>query len=121
MSTSVRNAIIIVVVVIAVPFFLFKSFVIYNPKPDECIIVSSKIIELRAGPTFDIGFTGDKGETFYINRGIESGLILDSLKTKVLNKTVTLHLPIMIYGASRHIAQLAIEDDILYSEFSNRN
>lgn len=117
MNKPVRNAIIIITIVVFIPFLFFKSCVIQNTKPEECTIVTSKIIELREHPSFDIGFTGDKGESFYINRGIEAGLILDSLKTKVLNKNVTLHLPNMMFGPSRHIAQLAIGDEIIYSEF----
>ncbi|WP_299102372.1 hypothetical protein [uncultured Winogradskyella sp.] len=119
MKSSVRNAIIIVLSLVLVPVLFFKSCVIQNPKPSECKVVTAKIIELRAGPTFDIGFTGDQGERFYINRGIESGLNLDSLNAKVLNKTVTLHLPILLYGPTRHIAQLEIDGQILYSEFKN--
>ena len=54
---------------------------------------------------------------YYINRGLEQGLNLDALNAKVLNKTVTLHLPKMIYGTSNHIAQLVLGEDIIYSEF----
>ncbi|WP_412559778.1 hypothetical protein [Winogradskyella sp. MIT101101] len=119
MSRPVRNLLIILVIVVFLPLLFFKSCVIYNPKAKNCEIVTVKITALRAGPTYDIQFKTDKGKTYYINRGIESGLNLDSLNAKVLNKTVTLHLPKMIYGPSKHIAQLAIEDHILYTEFDN--
>ena len=60
----------------------------------------------------------DDGTDFcYINRAIERGLNLDTLNAKVLNKTVTLHLPKLIYGTSEHIAQLAIEYEIIFTEF----
>ncbi|SDG86889.1 hypothetical protein [Winogradskyella thalassocola] len=118
MNKSVRKSIITVAVVILL-VFLFNSLVIYNPKSADCKVVSAKIIDLRAGPTYDIQFKDHNGDTYYINRGIESGLNLDSLNAKVLNKTVTLHLPKMIYGPSKHIAQLAIEDHIIYSEFKD--
>ena len=56
---------------------------------------------------------------FYINRGLERGLNLETLNAKVLNKTVTLHLPKLLGGAvtSEHIAQLALEDEIIFTEF----
>ncbi|REG89651.1 hypothetical protein [Winogradskyella sediminis] len=117
MKISIKKFVILIIVV--TPLFFYKSFVIHNPKSSECKIISSKIIELREGPTFDIQFKGDDGKSFYINRGIESGLNLDTLNAKVLNKTVTLHLPKMIYGPSKHIAQLAVEDQIIYSEFKD--
>ena len=45
-------------------------------------------------------------------------LNLDSLKTKVLNKTVTLHLIKVIVGiTSEHISQSALSDDIIYKEY----
>ncbi|MBV7268901.1 hypothetical protein [Winogradskyella luteola] len=118
MQKPVKNAILIILVLILVPFFFFKSCVIYKPEPHECEIVTAKIDTLIAGPTFDIQFKTGMGNTYYINRGIESGLNLDSLNAKVLNKTVTLHLPKLLFGTSKHIAQLALEDQILYTEFS---
>lgn len=118
MTKPIRNGIIFVLILVLPPLLFFKSCIISNPKPSDCKIITSKIIELREGPTFDIGFTDDQGERFYINRGIESGLNLDSLNAKVLNKTVTLHLPILMFGPSRHIAQLSVEDQIIYTEFN---
>ena len=47
------------------------------------------------------------------------GLNLDSLNAKVLNKTVTLHLPKMLGGlvTSEHIAQLKVGEEIIFTEF----
>ena len=119
MNKSIRNGILLLFLALLLPYLFLRSCVIYKPKAKNCEIVSAKITALRAGPTFDIQFKTDKGKTYYINRGIESGLNLDSLNAKVLNKTVTLHLPKMIYGPSKHIAQLAIEDQVIYTEFNN--
>lgn len=119
MRTSVRNAIIIVLPLVLMPFLSFKSCVIYKPKPSECVVITSKITALKAGSTLDIQFKGDQGDTYYINRGIESGLNLDTLNALVLNKTVTLHLPKLLFGPSKHIAQLKLEGQILYTEFEN--
>jgi len=52
-----------------------------------------------------------------INRRLERGLNLDSLNAKVLNKTVTLHVPKLWLGTSEHIAQLAVSDEIIFTEF----
>ena len=68
----------------------------------------------------DIVFHDDGTDFYYINRGLERGLNLDSLKTKVLNKTVTLHLAKVLSGiTSEHISQLAIGDEIIFTEFKN--
>ncbi|NRD19102.1 hypothetical protein HNV08_03505 [Winogradskyella eckloniae] len=119
MNSSVRNAIIIVLPLVLVPVLFFKSCIIQNTQPSDCKVVSAKIVALKAYPSLDIGFRGDQGERFYINRGVEFGLNLDSLNAKVLNKTVTLHLPKLLFGVTRHIAHLEIDGQILYSEFKN--
>lgn len=117
MKKSIAFKLGIVFILILFVVFFLKSCIIHNPKPEECEIVTTKIVEIREGSTYDIQFRGNKGDSYYINRGLEQGLNLDTLNALVLNKTVTLHLPKMIYGPSKHIAQLAIEDHIVFTEF----
>ena len=108
------------------PFFIlifcvitlaFQSCIISNTQPEDCIIETVKIVKITEGPSYDIVFHDDGTDYYYINRGLEQGLNLDSLNAKVLNKSVTLHLPKLFFGTSEHIAQLAIEDEIIYTEF----
>jgi hypothetical protein len=99
-------------------FFLLKSCIIQNPKPEECVVIDIKVTKINEGRVKDIVFYDDGTDFYYINRGLEQGLNLDSLKTKVLNKTVTLHLAKILGGVtSEHISQLALGDDIIYTEF----
>jgi hypothetical protein len=96
-----------------------KSCVIKNPKLDQCAVVDVKITKITEGNSYDIVFHDDGTDFYYINRGLESGLNLDSLKTKVLNKTVTLHLAkVMGSITSEHISQIALSDDIIFTEFN---
>ena len=68
-----------------------------------------KITKITEGPSYDIVFHDDGTDYFYINRGLEYGLNLDSLNAKVLNKTVTLHLAKIMGGiTSEHISQLVV-------------
>ena len=68
-----------------------------------------KITKITEGPSYDIVFHDDGTDYFYINRGLEHGLNLDSLNAKVLNKTVTLHLAKIMGGiTSEHISQLVV-------------
>lgn len=91
---------------------------IQNPRPENCVVETAKIVKITEGPSYDIVFHDDGTDYFYINRGLEQGLNLDSLNAKVLNKTVTLHLAKIIGGiTSEHISQLAIDDEIIYTEF----
>jgi len=95
----------------------FSSCIINNTKPEDCSIVTATITEITEGSSYDIVFHDDGTDFYYINRGIELGLNLDSLNAKVLNKSVTLHVPKLVYGNSRHITQMAIGDEIIYTEF----
>mgnify|MGYP001828561198 FL=1 len=100
-------------------FFILNSCIIQNPKPEECVVIETTLLKIKEGSTFDIVFF-DRSDRYYINRGIELGLILDSLNAKVLNKTVTLHLPKVLGGmaTSEHIAQLAVGNEIIFTEFN---
>lgn len=99
--------------------FCFTSCIINNTKPEDCDVVSAKIVKITEGTSYDIVFQDAGGDRYYINRGLEQGLNLDSLNVAVLNKTVTLHLAKILGGAvvSEHISQLAVDDAIIFTEF----
>ncbi|MBT8394096.1 MAG: hypothetical protein KJN66_04510 [Bacteroidia bacterium] len=98
----------------------FTSCIIQNPQPDECYVQTETIISIKEGSTFDIVFSDKHEDHYYINRGLEKGLNLDSLNAKVLNKSVTLHLPKRLGGfvTSEHIAQLKVGEEIIFTEFN---
>lgn len=98
-------------------FFFFNACIIENPKPEDCQITNIKVTKITEGSSHDIVIHDDGTDFFYINRGLELGLNLDTLNVKVLNKSVTLHLPKMLFGTSQHIAQMAIGGDIIFTEF----
>lgn len=102
---------------ILLSFLIIKSCVISNPKPEECEVVEVKITKITEGSSYDIVFHDDGTDYYYINRGLEQGLNLDSLNAKVLNKTVTLYLPKMPFGTSEHIARMVLGDEIIFTEF----
>lgn len=105
---------------VIVCFLMLKSCIIQNTTPEDCVIVDVTITMITEGKSYDIVFHDDGTYFYYINRGLEQGLNLDSLKRKVLNKTVTLHLAKILGGVtSEHISQLAIGDEIIFTEFDN--
>jgi hypothetical protein len=109
----------IVVLLFAVFQIVLSSSHIKNVSPKKCVIETEKIIKISEGTSNDIVFSNNHGGHYYINRGLERGLNLDSLNAKVLNKTVTLHLPKVLGGlvTSGHIAQLAVGNTIIFTEF----
>ena len=110
----------VVLILLIASFLALKSCIIQNPKPDECIVVEVKVTKITEGGVKDIVFHDDGTDFYYINRGLEQCLNLDSLKRKVLNKTVTLHLAKVLGGiTSEHISQMALGDEIIFTEFKN--
>ncbi|WP_282041474.1 hypothetical protein [Winogradskyella flava] len=107
-------------IVLFASFALLKSCIIQNPQPEDCIVIDVKVSKITEGSAMDIVFHDDGTDFYYINRGLEQGLNLDSLKTIILNKTVTLHLAKVLGGVtSEHISQMALGNDIIYTEFKN--
>ncbi len=98
--------------------FLFSSMVISNPKLEDCTLETKTITNIKEGTSFDIVFTDIQGDHYYINRGLERGLNLESLNSKVLNKSVTLHLAKVLGGmaTSEHITQLSVDNEIIFTE-----
>jgi len=77
-----------------------------------------KITRITEDSDKTIVFQNTDTNFYNINRSVAQDLNLDSLKRKVLNKTVTLHLTKVIVGiTSEHISQLALSDDIIYKEY----
>lgn len=115
-----KGTILLLIFAFCVGFFgliALKSLIISNPKAESCITQTLIITEISEGSSNDIVFSDSQGDQYYINRGLERGLNLDTLNAKVLNKTVTLHLPNSWLGTSKHVAQLAIGNDIIFTEF----
>lgn len=106
-------------ILIFISFLTISSCVIGHPKPEECAVVETTITKITEGPSYDILFHNIHGDYFYINRGLKQGLNLEELNTSVLNKTVTLHLARLLAGTvtSEHIAQIAVGNHIIYTEF----
>ncbi|WP_452224911.1 hypothetical protein [Lacinutrix chionoecetis] len=90
-----------------------------EPEAGACKIQTEKIIKISEGISKDIVLKDANGDKYYINRGLQRGLNLESLRSKVLNKTVTLHLPKLLGGriSSENIAQIAVGNNIIFTEF----
>ena len=78
-------------------------------------IIVSKIYE---GGVKDIVFETSTGDYYYINRGLEQGFTLSGLEEKLLNKSVTLRLTKKLAGVSKHIHQMQVGDEVIYSELN---
>ncbi len=99
--------------------FLCTSCLIHNPKIEDCEIINITVAKVYEGGVKDIVFAEANGSFYYINRGLEQGYTLEEFREKVLNKNVTLHLAnTLIKSGSNHIAQIAVGNEILFTEFN---
>lgn len=105
-------------IVLLLSVFILKSCVIKDPKPEDCLVKEITVSDIYEGTSYDIVLKDNGTDAYYINRGLENGLTIEGLKATVLNKKVTLHLPKFTIGTSEHIAQLAIGNDLIYTEFN---
>lgn len=98
---------------------LCTSCLIQNPKIEDCEVKNITVVKVYEGGVKDIVFAESNGSFYYINRGLEQGYTLEGFRKKVLNKNVTLHLANTLIGSeSNHIAQIAVGNEILFTEFN---
>ena len=99
--------------------FVLVSCIIQNPKKEDCEVKQITVTRIYEGGVKDIVFAEKDGSFYYINRGLEQGFTLEGFEKKVLHKEVTIHLASTIMGSStNHISQIAIGDNILFTEFN---
>ena len=99
----------------------FVVFLAYSFKPitavktGNSIKISGKVVSMKkdASNTIQIRLENDS-HYYYIPHDVN----LAELSSKVLNKTVTLHLPKLWVGTSEHIAQLEVDHQVLFTEFN---
>ena len=85
--------------------------------------LSGTLIDIYEGGVKDICFrlNGVK-KNYYINRGLEQGLRIDSLKKKLLNQNIDLYYakhwtPLDPDGKTRHITRLEFNGEVLFTEW----
>lgn len=112
-----KSSILFLIIPIVAVVFLLNSAIIQNPSPKDCELKEMTVSSIYEGGVKDIVFADANGEFYYINRGLERGMTLAEMEQKVLNKKVTLHLAKTVLGTSNHIAQLAVENEVIFTEF----
>ncbi len=110
-------------VIVALPFFGITAIqVLKIPIPDEkdCLVVKGIVADIYEAGEKDVVFElKGQSKTFYINRGLELGLDLQTLRTDLLNKQITIKYPEHFTGAG-HISKLETAGRIVYSELNSK-
>ena len=112
-----RRHVLLLFLTISTSILFFKSCDIDNPQPKDCSIIEVTVKNMTAGDTKDIIFHDEKNN-YHINRGLDLGINLESLNAKVLNKTVSLYVPKMLFCTSKHISQITLGKEIIFTEFN---
>ena len=101
--------------------------ILLNPVPiveeDEALTVTGKVEQIYEGGVKDLVFKLDSDDRkFYINRGLEHGLVLEELKSELLCKPVTIKYPdywapLNWSGKTRHLSKLvSLEGKVIFNE-----
>jgi len=109
-------------IIVAVPvlYFAFIIFVvgIVDASRGNCVQVSGVVEDIHLGGINDIVFKlKDNDDSYYINRGAENGLNVDSLKKNLTGKNIDLWHAKSWPLKGGHMAQLQYQDSIYYTEW----
>jgi hypothetical protein len=106
-------------------FVLLAAFTLRpvpTPAEKDCLVVCGTVTNIYEGGVKDVVFTldGHKGN-YYINRGLEHGLDLATLKKQLEGKAITIKYPdhwsLLDPGNSiRHISKVEYAGRTVYSE-----
>lgn len=100
--------------------------IIFRPIPeipeDKALVHSAKVIEISEVGQKDVLFSLEDGMEFSINRGLASGLKLDSLQSLYLGKELEFKYPDFwspLYTASspKHAYKVRFDTILIYNEF----
>jgi len=115
-----KKIILVSVVIIGLGFIALAGFLaahnIRVPGGPSTVVQTLKVDAIYEGGVKDIVFAQNDGKFYYINRGLEQGFTLESLRAELLNKTVTLHVPNVLAGPSNHISKLELDGKEIFNE-----
>ncbi|GGH36110.1 hypothetical protein IA57_06820 [Mangrovimonas yunxiaonensis] len=110
----------LIVVFFCAGFFGFKAIAplfASAPTLQSCVSKTETIAQVFKDNSQHIVLKTVSGDQYYISQDLHE-INLDTLNAKVLNKTVTLHMAKLWLGTSEYIAQLEIDDTIIFTEFN---
>lgn len=115
-------------IILAVVFSLIflMTISVFRPVPkcrgDNCLSFSGTVNRVFEGGEKDVIFQFmESDRLFYINRGLEQGLILEDLQHRLTGKELTVHYarywtPLDPGGSIKHIASVEFDGQVLFDE-----
>ena len=119
-----KNKILLITGIIAVVFFLIIIRPVPIPSDEKDLLkIEGTVAEIYEGGVKDANFKLKEfpNKVFYFNRGLENGLDLNNLKSRLLDKEVVLKYPkywtpLVLFNRTRHASILEFKGEVLYSE-----
>lgn len=106
-------------------FFLI-AILIFRPVPivaeHKAITETGTVSGIFSNPGNDVIFVmEDNQRRFYINRGLENGLVLEDLKDRLIGNSVVVKYPkywtpLDWHNSTRHISKLEFNGEVLFNE-----
>lgn len=113
-------------VALIVGFFILLSTifrpVIIPDSEDKCLKVEGVVSSINEGGVKDIAFRlKENSNLYYINRGLEQGLTLESLKDRLIGEPVTILYPkhTTLFGSehsTNHLSVLKHKGEVIFTE-----
>lgn len=120
-----RRAAVAVTVLIFFGLTLLALRPVPSAKTSNCSYIKSVVVDMHQGEgENDIVFVleNDRNE-YYINRGLEHGLDIEKLKNRIEGQEIELlyirYWTPIFTSAPRHIAEISLNQEIIYSEFND--
>lgn len=114
------------IVLISTLILIAISIAIFRPVPivpeNEALVESGKVKSIFEAGVKDVVFIlEDNKRRFYINRGLENGLELDTLREKLIGKKVIIKYPdywtpLDWNDKVKHLSKLELNGEIIFDE-----
>lgn len=112
--------------IISAFFFLAVGLLFFRPVPivkeSKALVKSGVVSSIYEAGVKDVVFRLEGIEQrYYINRGLENGLVLDSLRDKLLGQEVTIKFPkywtpLDWDNEVRHLSKLEYGEEVIFNE-----
>ena len=118
-----RNILFIFSVLLFLTLFVFAIRPLPKATSNNCIIHSGIVAKVEQGDGKGdiIVKLNENKNYFYINRGLDNGLLIEDVKEKLLHKKIDIYTirdwtPLDSISRTKHVAKLAVDGVLIYSE-----
>lgn len=104
---------------------ILQSCIVPIPAEKDCLIEKAKVTQIFEGGVKDVCFRLENTDiVYYINRGLEQELTLESLQAQLMGKEVTIKYPdyFSFLGSGKrtiHLCKLEYKNEVIYNELKS--